>query len=291
MAPRQTTSAKPTKTTPLTSFSAGWPDLLPTLLTIVTVAGVWNTVSTLAWGCGELPTRTAGTSGAAAPTRISRTVTTATCQGWPTPDRVKQPKVRPMTHENQPPQQPAQPYGQQQPYQQAVPGQPYPPQAYYAPPPPQKQSHTLRNVLLVIGVLMLLGIGGCVAITAAFVNEVDNAIDESIESDKIPGRRDNPLTIEEGEGFEVDGFDYAAGWSVGKDFVGDIEIKGLKVTNNRDDRDSALVEIKFWKGDEILGLADCTTEPIDLETTTKLGCISVDKLPKTYDKITINDSF
>ena len=63
------------------------------------------------------------------------------------------------------------------------------------------------------------------------------------------------------------------------------------MTNERDKKDSALVEIKLWKGSEVLALADCTTEPIAPNTTVTLSCLSGDKLPKKYSKITINDTF
>ena len=67
--------------------------------------------------------------------------------------------------------------------------------------------------------------------------------------------------------------------------------QGLKVTNNRSDKDSALVEIKVWKGTEVVALADCSTDPIDVGTTVKVSCTSTDKLPNNFDKITINDTF
>ena len=70
-----------------------------------------------------------------------------------------------------------------------------------------------------------------------------------------------------------------------------LDITNLKVTNNRDDKDSAIVEIKFWKGSEVLASADCTTSPIAPGTTARVTCISGDKLPKSYEKITINDTF
>lgn len=178
--------------------------------------------------------------------------------------------------EQHPPQQPygQQPYGQQ------------PPPGYGYPPP--KKSHTLRNVLLILGAVFILGLGGCLAIVGLAANEVDEAIQES---ENETGGRANPVEIKVGEAFNVRDFDYAAGWTVGKDFVGDIQIKKLKVTNNRDDRDSLFAEIKFWKGAEILGTADCSTEPIEVGTTVTASCTSADDLPKSYDKITINDSF
>lgn len=155
-------------------------------------------------------------------------------------------------------------------------------------PAPPKKSHTVRNVLLGLTLLFVLVIGGCLALVGGVANEVDKAIKEDANK---AGGTDNALTVKEGEAFEVDGFKYAAGWSVNKDALGDVEVKGLKVTNDRDDKDSAFVEIKFWKGTEVLALADCSTQPIDTGTTVTLNCFSGDNMPKAYDKVTINDAF
>lgn len=157
---------------------------------------------------------------------------------------------------------------------------------YYAP-PPQKKSHTLRNVLLVLIVLAVLFVGGCLAIVGLAANEASDSISKDANK---PGGTDNPLEITEGKAFEVDDFKYAAGWKVTGSPFG-LDLKGLKVTNDRDDKDSAIVEIKFWKGSEVLASADCTTDPIAPGTTAQVTCISGDKLPKSYDKITINDTF
>lgn len=178
-----------------------------------------------------------------------------------------------------PPPPPQQPYGQQ------------PPQGYYQQAPAQEKSHTVRNVLIVLGVLFVLFVGGCVAIVGLAANEVDNAIEDIEEGDKRPGGPDNPLEITEGEAFEVYGFDYAAGWSIRKDAIGDVDIKDLKFTNNREDEDGALVEIKFYKGSELLATSDCTSDQVAPGTTVTLTCLSGDDLPKSYDKITINDTF
>lgn len=156
----------------------------------------------------------------------------------------------------------------------------------YAPQPPKK-SHTVRNVLLGIALLFVLVIGGCLALVGGGVNEVDKAIKEDANK---AGGTDNALTIKEGEAFEVDGFKYAEGWSIGQEF-GLLAVKGLKVTNERGDKDSALVEIKLWDGSEVLALSNCTSEPIAADTTTTIDCSSGDKLPKGYDKVTINDMF
>jgi len=154
--------------------------------------------------------------------------------------------------------------------------------------PPAKKKHTVRNVVLIIIAVLILFIGGCMALIGGAANEVSKSIDKH---DNSVGGPKNPLTIQVGKAFEVRGFNYAAGWKVGRDIAGDVDIKGLKVTNNRDDKDGALVEIKFWKGTEVLASADCTTDQIDVGTTVKVSCLSSDKLPKKYDKVTINDSF
>lgn len=162
---------------------------------------------------------------------------------------------------------------------------------YPGPNAPARKSNTLRNILLVILGVSILGCGGCFAVTGLFVNEVDNAIEKAEEEDKEPGGPDNPMTIEPGKAFEVNGFEYKPGWKIGAGPIGAVDITGLKVENARDDKDSALVEIKVWQGKEVLALADCTTEPIAVGTVTTLSCLSGDDMPKKYDRITINDTF
>lgn len=156
--------------------------------------------------------------------------------------------------------------------------------------PPQKKSHLGRNIALGIVLLLVLIVGGCLAVVVAGGNAVNDAVNDSIAEDKEPGGPDNPLEITEGKAFEVSDFKYAVGWTVEKKF-GTVQIEGLNVTNGRDDKDSALVEIKFWNGSEVLAVVDCTTEPIAVGTTTRLNCGSGDDFPKGYDKITINDTF
>jgi hypothetical protein len=155
---------------------------------------------------------------------------------------------------------------------------------------PEKKSHTLRNVLLVVLALVVLSFAGCVALLGSAVNEADKAIKNSEAKDEEPGGPENPLTIEEGKAFEVSGFKYKAGWRVVDDF-GTVGVERLRVTNDRDTKDSAIVEIKFLRGDEVVALADCTTEQIPVGQTTKVDCASGDELPKRYDRITINDTF
>lgn len=195
----------------------------------------------------------------------------------------------PMNIPQQPPQQPPPGGGWNQP-PPTTPQQhwnPQPPQGPYPYPPPKKK-HTVRNVFLGVLLAGVVLFGGCAVIAGIALND---AADEIEANDQRPGGADNPLTIQEGKPFEVDGFNYQAGWELRRDALGSVTVKGLKVTNNRDERDSALVEVKLWDGKEVLALADCTTEPIQPETTVRLTCTSTDRLPRQYDRITINDTF
>jgi len=149
----------------------------------------------------------------------------------------------------------------------------------------------VRNILLALVAVGVLAIGGCIAFLAVAANEVNEAIETAEAQDSAPGGPDNPLTITEGQPFEVSGFQYAPGWSVTQDALGYAQIEGLKVTNARGDKDGALVEIKFMDGNEVVALVDCTTEQIPVGQTTSLNCSSGDKFPATYDRITINDTF
>ena len=139
--------------------------------------------------------------------------------------------------------------------------------------------------------LIAAGIIGTIAVIV-MISSAANSVSNSIsENDNKAGGHSNPMAINEGKAFEVDGFNYAAGWKIANDGLGDFTVKGLKVTNNRDKQDSALVEMKLWKGKEVLALADCSTEPIAQDTTVTLSCTGADKLPKKFDKVTINDTF
>jgi Protein of unknown function (DUF2510) len=177
----------------------------------------------------------------------------------------------------QPGQQPgwAQPtYGQPQPYLTQ----------------PVEKSHTARNILIVFAVLFLVFVGGCIAVIAVVGNKVNDAV-----NDDSPGGPNNPLTITEGEAFEVNGFEYADGWSITDEPVsGTWHIDNLKVTNHRGKADRLFVEIKLLQSSEVLATADCyageVVDKIPEDTTVTVDCTSADPLPDAYDKITINDT-
>jgi len=151
-----------------------------------------------------------------------------------------------------------------------------------------QEKRTFLKVFLALCAFGVVGIIALVAVLSAGANHVAN----SIKADENkPGGSNNPVSITVGKAFDVDGLTYANGWTIANDGMGDATVKHLKVTNNRDQKDSAVVEIKLWKGNEVRALLDCTSNPMDVGTTVQLSCFGTDPLPKTYDRVTIDDSF
>jgi hypothetical protein len=147
------------------------------------------------------------------------------------------------------------------------------------------KSHLARNLLIIFGVLILLFVGGCVAIVAVVSNEVENAV-----NDDTPGGPNNPLTIEPGESFEVAGFEYAEGWTLGPDAAGFVSVEGLTVHNGRGKADQAWVTISVLLDDAVLASSTCTSENrIAEDRTVTLTCVSGDTMPTEFDEVTIQD--
>lgn len=176
-------------------------------------------------------------------------------------------------------------------YRTPEPGTPPPPPYQAAPAQQPKKSGMGKGCLisaLIIVAVIIIGAVSCIAITGKAVDEVDKSIKaEQTES----GGTNNPVTIEEGKAFEIRQFNYADGWTIVDSDLGGVEIRDLKVTNNRDDADAAFVEIKFMKGTEVLESIDCTSDQILVGQTATLTCLPTVEKPTGYDKITINDTF
>jgi hypothetical protein len=163
-------------------------------------------------------------------------------------------------------------------------GQPGYGQPYYA--APQQKSNVGRNVLLGCSLVLVLLIASCGVGIAVLASRVDDSA-----SDDTPGGPNNPLTITEGVGFQVAGFEYAAGWAVTSDELGDADITGLRVTNDRSGSDSAFVEVRLLQGSTVAATLTCTSGTVEVGATADLGCTSLDDLPASWDRITIRDSF
>ncbi|WP_170285907.1 hypothetical protein [Nocardioides rubriscoriae] len=189
------------------------------------------------------------------------------------------------------------PYGQdpQQPYggsQQPYPQQPYPPYGQGAYPNPyaqlpQQKSNTTRNVLLIVGAVVLLFCGGIVAFFVWVVNNVDDALDPD-----FPGSEKEPLTVAEGEAFSIRGFDYAAGWTV-ENRDGEVVVDGLRATNNRDDEDatSAYLNFRFYLANEQQASVGCNgVFDIAYGRSVRLQCSTYGVELVDFDEVEVYDN-
>jgi hypothetical protein len=212
------------------------------------------------------------------------------------PQQPPQPQPQQPGQEGQAWTQPGtgQPTYDQQPYQQAY-QQPYAGAPTYLSQPASQGSSAARTVLIVIGVLMVLLVGGCVAVVATVGVTVDNVVDdvaEEMEADaNAPGGSANPLTVTPGSAFEAQGFSYAAGWSLGADSFDDVEVLDLRVTNTGTETDSVFIDVELLRGTQALAEATCSSGRVAPGGTVPLTCFSVDDLPADYDTVTVADSF
>ena len=195
---------------------------------------------------------------------------------------------RPLgSEQTQQPGQPAMTVGYPTTYQQPAYGQP----TYGQPQPymtqPVQKSHTARNILIVFAVIFLILVGGCIAGVAVLGNKANDVL-----NDDTLGGPNHPLTITEGQAFEVDGFEYADGWKiVGEPVSQTWHVDNLKLTNHRGKADRLLVEIKLLSGNEVVATATCgDLEKIAEDITITVDCVSGDPLPDAYDKVTIQDA-
>ena len=161
----------------------------------------------------------------------------------------------------------------------------YPQGGYYPPQEPPKKKHTLRNVLLILGVLFVLMIGGCFALIGGAANEVDKAIEAEEANDK-------PVEVAEGAAFTHDDFDVDEGWVVKKDPIGGITIESARVTNNSDEARTALLTFTFYKGSENLAEVNCSSNELQAGESSKMDCYSTDSdFPTGYKTIKVADAF
>lgn len=235
----------------------------------------------------------------------------------------------------QPPEQPPNentPYGQ--PGQPGQPGQ-QPPQWPVAPPPPQGQGQyhppaggytpppgggytpppaggygapspygqkpsggSGKVIAIVVGVILLLVLlvcGGAVGLVIWGAKSVDDALDE-FDPSRVGGS-DNPITVEVGEDFEIDGIEYAEGWSVArpKDEYSGETITGLKGTNDRGDESGESVYLNFTfldDNDTEVGEVSCSSSgDISYGNTEELTCTNYSKFTGAYDHVEVAASF
>lgn len=187
----------------------------------------------------------------------------------------------------QPPYGPQDPQNPQQPHQP-----PYSPYSGAYPNPygqmPQRPNHTTRNVLLIVGAVIVVFCGGLFALGVAFFNNVDNAFNPD-----YPGSENDPKSVTEGDSFSIRGFDYDEGWRVTTDETGGVEITGLRATNNRDDEDSESVYLyfEFYQDNARLASVSCTGGgTVAFERSIRLSCTGYSADIAGYDEIEVYDS-
>jgi hypothetical protein len=200
------------------------------------------------------------------------------------------PQGNPQGNPQQPPQG-QQPYPPQQPYQPY--GQQYPPNPYGPGPGQQQKNHTTRNVLIIVAVLVVLFCGGSIVGIALLIGKAGDSIEDAFNTD-YRGSENDPIEVEEGESFEIRGFEYDDGWTVGPDDTGSglVEIAGLAATNNRDDGESYTVSLvfSFYEDNEGVGDINCTSNTtIREDKTARFTCYGAD-IPDSYDSIEVYDN-
>lgn len=203
----------------------------------------------------------------------------------------------PQPNQPQQPQYPpqGQPYpAQQQPYPPQQPPSPPqqppngPQQPWYPPQQPPKKSRTWLWVLLTIGVIMVLGCGGCLAVVGGVLNSADKSLNHH---NNKKGGHNHPITITEGQAFTIGQEQYHSGWRLKTDF-GSAGVANLSVTNNGHDNDFPSVTFEMWKGTTMLASVDCgLLEEAPPGTTQKLDCSGDQRLPQHYEKLTVRNAY
>ncbi len=180
------------------------------------------------------------------------------------------------------------PYGEpQQPGQQ--PYSPYSQGAYPNPyaQMPQQPNHTTRNVLLIVGLVILLFCGGLTTLGFLAFRNVDDAFEN-----EYVGSRNDPIAVEEGEAFEIRGFTYEEGWAIEGDENGYLSVSALRGTNDRDDEDPEQVALVFTlvRDNEVVGDINCNgTGEVTLGRSVTLDCSSGETLVD-FDELEVHDT-
>ncbi|MDX6326111.1 MAG: hypothetical protein QOK15_2465 [Nocardioidaceae bacterium] len=167
----------------------------------------------------------------------------------------------------------------------------YPPPGYPVPPP--KQSHVLRNVLLILAGLLVLGCGGCFAVVGFGLNQANKAITKAQENDTRPGGPANPLDVQEGRAFAINGMDFHRGWRLDSSGPAGTTIENLQVTAHRqgDQQVTELVTFTFYRHGRVLSEATCAAEPLSYGETADVTCTPTGRVLEHVDRVTVNDTF
>ena len=166
----------------------------------------------------------------------------------------------------------------------------YQPQPGYQGPPP-KQSHTLRNVLLIVLGVVILFFVGCSVLVATTFHKADKAISTEVA-------RHKPTTVTPGQEFTHDGFRVAGGWHIGQDpATGLAFISGAQVTNEHNgtftspDGRTAVLIFRLYDENTVVAEINCNSRQLQEGESSAMSCYSDDQLPPTYHTVKVGDVF
>jgi len=226
----------------------------------------------------------------------------------PAPQQPHQP------HQPVPPVAPGPPQPQQQQWPVAPPPNPYGSGSGYPPygsgpgpgpgpgpgyggPVPPPSGGSGKAIAIIIGAIVLVVLlfcGGIITAIVVIAKNVEDAIDDWDPA--RTGGRDNPITVEVGESFEIDGVEYAQGWRVtppASEYDG-TSITGLEGTNDRSDESSKSAYLTFTfvaAGDLEVGQVSCSSSgSISYGNSEQLTCSGYDTIDQPYDHIEVSAS-
>ena len=159
---------------------------------------------------------------------------------------------------------------------------PQQPHAQFQPQLPPTKKHTVRNVLLILLVLSVVGIGGCMAV----INSVGTQVSKSIDENE---KQTAPRDVKPGTAFTIGKHQTLAGWKV-TNAAGMFSVVG-KVKNVSDATSTSFIHFKFLTaGGEVLGNVQCNSSDLEPGQTETLNCVPDGKFGK-YTKVTAEGTF
>lgn len=160
-------------------------------------------------------------------------------------------------------------------------------------PPPEEAaaSPRLRTELAALGVALAV-----LAVPGAAMTAMAGARSQGDGGDETPGGPDRPLVLHVGDAFEVDGFDYAAGWSLRADpATGTAQLVDLRLTNHRGEAARLAANVRLVDGYEVAATVFCKAgdgyDYVPVGVSVNVLCESADPVPAAYDLVTIRDAY
>ncbi len=152
----------------------------------------------------------------------------------------------------------------------------------YAGQPVVRKRRKWPIVLGVLGVLFVVGAGGCAAILGSVGNEVDKSVKEQ-EARNAP----RPVTV--GKAFTIGKHETLEGWAIVNN-AGMFSVTG-KVRNISDSTSTAFVHVKILASNgEVLGNVQCNSSDLEPGQTQALNCIPDGKFG-AFQKVTAEATF